>query len=389
MATGIEPEVHYCYRCGKRVGKDLGKCYYCAAPTRRMIRPSRLCPFCEEAIGHRAVKCPHCGEFLDGSKKEEQQQQQIPNMTFVIDKAVISDGRMQLGGGQAMPQLTTQIGPDGRPLPAGAQQPMLPQGAQQALPYQGTDPAQQQQAPPSAPALPAPQDSAAPPQAPPPNQPSPNVSDASGAQPSAPYTAPTEQRQSAGGAAPLAPYQGGDLAPQGQGTQMAPYVDQQGQPLAPFTGGAQPLAPHTPANQPAPFDLNPQRAKQAVETKKAEESKYAICGVCGTEMLATDSYCFHCGQIQKAAGEVPDYRIQTMESNAPQYVATAAFAGAFSLVRNLELLAEYNEITYLAPLALAALAMPVWAFFRRRTTGSQIVSIAVAAAALASLFARW
>jgi hypothetical protein len=388
IVPSLEQEVHYCYRCGKRVGKDMGKCYYCAAPTRRTIRPSRLCPFCEEPIGHKAVKCSHCGEFLDGRKKDEQQQpqQQAPSMTFVIDKAVFSDGRMQLPGGQGHPQLTTQIGPDGRPLPASAQQPMFPhQNPQQALPYQGTDSSQwqqaQQQAQQEAPRLPAPQESSR-------KRRSRNEPADSSAQPLAPYTAPPEQQQADWGGNPLAPYQGGQLAAQGQGNQLAAYVDEQGRPLAPYTGGANPLAPHAPpANLPAPFDLSPQRAKQAVESKAAEESKYAVCGVCGTEMLATDSYCFHCGQVQKFASEIPDVRIQTMESNAPLHIATIGFAAAFALVRNLELLANFNEITYWGPLALAALLIPVWAFFHRRTTFSQIITIAMAIAVVVSLIA--
>lgn len=33
---------------------------------------TRQCPFCAEEIQRSALKCKHCGEFLDGRKKEQQ-----------------------------------------------------------------------------------------------------------------------------------------------------------------------------------------------------------------------------------------------------------------------------------------------------------------------------
>lgn len=99
-------EVIYCYRCGKHVKRDGNKCWYCSATTRRVIRPPRKCSFCDEEIGHKAVKCPHCGEFLDGRPKNEQPQADKPPLQifYVIDKALIQGDRpLMLRGGETVP----------------------------------------------------------------------------------------------------------------------------------------------------------------------------------------------------------------------------------------------------------------------------------------------
>lgn len=61
-----EPAVNYCFCCGRRVNPQVDRCWFCSSPTRRQLRPPRTCPFCHERVRPRAVKCPHCNEFLDG-----------------------------------------------------------------------------------------------------------------------------------------------------------------------------------------------------------------------------------------------------------------------------------------------------------------------------------
>jgi hypothetical protein len=45
------------------------------------------CPFCAEEIQSAAIKCKHCGEFLDGSGPSKSPEQQLPwylRTTFIV-----------------------------------------------------------------------------------------------------------------------------------------------------------------------------------------------------------------------------------------------------------------------------------------------------------------
>lgn len=59
------PDVKYCYRCGRRVSPEHTDCWYCGTTLHRTIRPERRCPYCDEIVRERAIKCANCGEFLD------------------------------------------------------------------------------------------------------------------------------------------------------------------------------------------------------------------------------------------------------------------------------------------------------------------------------------
>ena len=312
------PSVNYCYRCGKRLGDQRMKCYYCGAPGIREIRPPRRCPFCDLPVRRKAVKCPNCGEFLDerARTKEaveaearaqtlegrllEQAGQQRPSITFIIDKAVIG-------------------APESLRLPPGAHVPrdvshLLPPSTVEAI--ERGDPTLIDH--PGVKALPSPEASSGSgeiiehkPAAQAPPKPRP------GGRASAPEqtldlrleeSAPSES-SSAGHLPSISGDESRALQEYGKG------------------GGALAKSDRSLAKREAPSNLPARQVvdrvflpalrtagkvgkvlvKQAVKAFKAaeaklaeeaidpEEARYRLCPSCSTEVFVDDSYCFHCG----------------------------------------------------------------------------------------------
>jgi len=93
-----DKSVVYCYDCGRRISKKQDHCLYCSAPIRPWVRPPKHCTFCGEPVRHEAVKCRHCGEFLDGRSRAPQGG--VVNHFYVIEKALLNaahDYRLMAG----------------------------------------------------------------------------------------------------------------------------------------------------------------------------------------------------------------------------------------------------------------------------------------------------
>ena len=340
-----EAEVVYCYRCGKHVRREPGRCWYCAAETHRVIRPPRRCSFCDEVIGANAVKCPHCGEFLDGSSRPPAQPPPQPpvQVTFQIDKAVIQGAQPpMLDDGQAAGAAHRL--PPPQPRPIGTESPgLLDRPDAKALPAPDRETSSPEEGAPPPTALPSPRDAAAP----------------------ARGDRAVERRE--------------DLAPA-----MADSTRERKRfPLLRRAGGAlmdlaQKLA--------APPPSSPEEEVADAEFRE-ETSRYAACAVCRTEVLAADNYCFHCGTVLN-----PEAVASRSRRRGPALMDPTVFGVLFlALLVMIGMVffgrragagmpgappderAMYSLVGKV--LAGISLLLVLGAFFHRRTSLSQIVAI--------------
>ncbi len=137
----------YCRHCGREVVSENKNCFYCGLGLTRP-KKARRCPFCSEEIQADAVKCKHCGEFVDPRFRQtpegDSPAPSPPSATpqaqnvqiFVIDKALVrSSEDLRLAGGQPVPpELARRLPPAAvQAIEANAPQ-LLPEGPVAALP---------------------------------------------------------------------------------------------------------------------------------------------------------------------------------------------------------------------------------------------------------------
>jgi predicted nucleic acid-binding Zn ribbon protein len=371
--TEIDTSVFYCYRCGNRVKRAEGNCWYCGAPNRRSVRPPRHCPFCGLEITQKAVKCPHCAEFLDGRARPAQVVPSGPpqHITFVIDKAVIqADKPLMLEGGGRIPPglanllsdqtvraiqsnqpgLIDQEGVRALPMPRAAAQAAasLPEAIEQE-----TEPANALPAPGKGPA-------AGEGKAPFPASVRRGGTDLVRPESTAPVVSSGKER-----ALSLAKAGGTALAKAG-GSALAKLTDRL---MGAMESPTAPPPTAVPTAEAGPLDAE-------------EVQLYRICTVCGNEVLADDNYCFHCGVVQRKIEKSGKPPMRVAGNTFPIFLLCVLLLGgmvylalfgdrfkSFGLfgrpIRDV-LQAAFSGFTFLL---LAA------AFFIRRTTPNQIAVI--------------
>jgi hypothetical protein len=316
-----KPEVLYCHRCGKRARRSGGLCWYCNAELIREIRPARACPFCGEEIAHQAIKCPHCAEFLDGRPKQEGTPggQQV---TFVIDKAVF-------GGPNAIGNVS------GQPFIGGASP--LPTPAQdQALPFQ-------------APAL--------------------------------PQAAPAEiaYRQSDARALPAPAQASGGTALVRQTNVVRTAAEHDDGYLVVHQQPTNQVVQGRVVEQPVAVPV--QEAKVVAPVVAEAPSRYKICVGCGTELLAGDNYCFHCGVLTHGGKPLRPIKVDGKSNTIYFFLSMLCmlFLVLYTAARAIKLeipptlvKPEYLSATTIGCVAATFLLL-LTAFFRKRGFGNQVV----------------
>lgn len=111
-----EIAIKWCRYCGRVVPLATADCPYCGRNTIRGVQTTRECPFCGEDIKASAIKCKHCGEFLDGRERSDGSPAPAQGgPTIIIEKAIIAQ---RGGSGGAAPEIRL-LRPDGTPIESG------------------------------------------------------------------------------------------------------------------------------------------------------------------------------------------------------------------------------------------------------------------------------
>jgi hypothetical protein len=326
-----QPTTHYCFHCGHKVDPTRESCWYCGARLRRLIRPPKKCPFCGSMIPSEAVKCRHCGEFVDG-RPVASQAAPLQQIVFVIDRALLGDARG--GAYRLLP---------GRPVPADiARQLSAPtvRAIETNQPRLLDDPRVR--------ALPAPGGDDA-------------DAYAGGGVIDVQAEASREvvRAGGSGGRDGSLPTRRENLAgaPRGGFGGMLATI---GRFLMRTAPGARP--------RPRPVD-------DAIDVKP--EERYRACVKCGTEILAADNFCYHCGaQYHKAKVDLggPLEAKRRGGSNVALHGLAAMACLALGAVH-----AGWIDLPVKGVIGVVAVGVlaGVIAFFRRRAFFNQLVSVAL------------
>jgi len=329
-------EANFCFRCGRHIGRQALKCWYCAAPTRREIRPPRRCPFCDEPIRPKAIKCHNCGEYLDGRDRPAAVSGAAPTPDLVVEHEIAPEPSRPALPGRERLRLEA---PSVRELPASASRLVGPQSLKALPPAETSD---------SSASVPAVSASRA--------------------------LIPTGKRGSdepPAGDRELAVVEssGAPAPPEVRPSDLLPAV------VGAVRSGVEAVARVVRERR------APAARRETEITVETEEDRYRLCPVCGTEMLKLDGYCFHCGQRNaEGLAIVPTVR---QKSNVSIYalvillllvhLTAARWLGPWreEWVRPVELAAGGA-----APLAA------VWALLRRRGWVGRVIPLLFLAVAL-------
>lgn len=335
MANAVKSKypIRFCYRCGRRVDPNRDSCWYCGAHIHREIRPPRFCEFCGEQVPHGAVKCRHCGEFLDGRPRPEPAQQGPQQIVYVVDKSLLDAARNErlLGGRPVPPEVARHLdqatiraiesNQPGAVRQSGIRE--LPPGEVEIVDAE-TQPARLEGA--------------------------------------------GEQKMLPGGTTEVVR---SDRRPQDNLPSRVEDTPQEVSSWGRLLGRALGAVGHW-LIRTAPGRTRPQE-EEVVEGEV--EERYRICENCGAENLASDNFCYHCGaQYHKpktGAGKRPKLRHLDYPSNAGLFFVIILLIGAMGYLQSQEIVPPP------IPEALGAFAilLSIWAFFRRRLSTSQFLSI--------------